>query len=298
MWLTIALAIESLFLIKSTLHFWNNAGSIGSYAMSLIFLWIVFYILLYVDSACRNGNRNWNRVRALKIWKKINDWWFPLDYHSQCRNFDTSKRYLFIVHPNPYNLGMIFGLGLHGGHSVLKKLNLLWMIPSIYLKIPILRDVLMWSGAVSQDNRNVVDLFNKGHSVALSPDGNKDSLRSKEDRLYVKMADDSIFNYALENGIEIVPVVIYGESELYNTTTSPKMECVRRFCFEKIGIPWPTIALGWYNTFLPKRKEIHIYIGSPVSAREKNDPQFKKKFYEVMKTLNSGLLDKPMELSE
>lgn len=178
------------------------------------------------------------------------------------------------------------------------ELNLLWMIPSIYLRVPVIRDFLMWAGAVAQNMNGVIDLMNRGHSVALCPDGNKDALRAKDDKLYVNQARNDIFQYATEKGIAVVPVLIYGESELYHSISNVWLDYFRKISIDKLGIPWPIVALGWYNTFIPKRSEVHVYIGTPVEARGRSFEMVKIEFYQTLRTLNSTEFDKAIEILE
>ena len=190
---------------------------------------------------------------------------------------------------------MLMGLGLHGDQETMTGLNLLWMAPSILLKIPGLRDFLLWSGAVDHDQGNLIDLMNRGHSVALCPNGMKDALMIEEDSICITKARQEIFSFACETGAELVPVLIYGEAELYTCKSGGMLDYFRMISLNKLGIPWPTIATGHMKTFLPKRKEFHIYIGTPTVARGKQPLAVMDEFYQSLETLNCTDLDKPIK---
>lgn len=296
MWLLLLIMIEVLFTFFCLKHLWVHAVSIGVFVNSILFLGILFYVLSYIDPASKRGNRNWEWFRRLKIWRFLWNWWFPISYHWQYHRFQRNAKYIFIVHPNPYNLGMFTGLGLHGDQETMTSLNLLWMAPAFLLKIPILRDVLLWSGTVDHDQGNLIDLMNRGHSVAMCPNGMKDALMIEDDSICISKARREIFAFACETGAELVPVLIYGEAELYSCKMGVGLlDCVRAFTLNKIGIPWPTLATGHMKTFLPKRKEFHIYIGSPTVARGKNADDVMDRFYSSLETLNCVDLDKPIK---
>lgn len=298
MWLLLLLICEWVAFISCLTHLWVHSLSIGIFVLSILFVGMLFYILSYVDPATKKGNRNWEWFRSLKMWRCIWNWWFPITYHWQYHRFEKKTRYVFIVHPNPYNLGMLMGLGLHGGQETMSGLNLLWMAPSILLRIPGLRDFLLWSGAVDHDQHSLIDLMNRGHSVALCPNGMKDALTIDKDAICITKAREEIFSFASETGAELVPVLIYGETELYDCPpTLPNLiVALRKFTLHKLGIPWPTLALGHMRTFLPKRgRELHVYIGSPTVAKGNKAQDVMDKFYNSLETLNCVDLDKPIK---
>jgi hypothetical protein len=284
-----------MFFVFCLKHFWVHSLSIGVFAISLIFVGMMCYVLSYVDPATTRGNRNWEWFRRLKMWRFLWSWWFPISYHWQYHRFQMNTKYVFIVHPNPYNLGMLMGLGLHGDQETMTSLNLLWMAPRILLKIPGLRDLLLWSGAVDHDQGNLVDLMNRGHSVALCPNGMKDALMIEEDSICITKARREIFSFACEMGAELVPVLIYGEAELYDCKSWGPLDYFRVISLNKIGVPWPTIATGHMKTFLPKRRELHVYIGSPTEALGKQPDAVMDEFYRSLETLNCTDLDKPIK---
>ena len=155
--------------------------------------------------------------------------------------------------------------------------------------------MLLWSGAVDHNQSNLIDLMNKGHSVALCPNGMKDALMIEEDSICISKARKEIFSFACETGAELVPVLIYGEAELYSCKTGGFLDYFREISLDRIGIPWPTIATGHMKTFLPKRKEFHIYIGTPTVARGKHADDVMGEFYASLDTLNCVDLDKPIK---
>lgn len=295
MWLLLLLLSEWVFAVRCVNHLWVHALSIGVFVNSILFLGMLFYVLSYVDPASKRGNRNWEWFRRLKMWRYLWTWWFPITYHWQYHRFQRNTKYIFIAHPNPYNLGMLMGLGLHGNQETMTGLNLLWMVPAFLLKIPILRDVLLWSGAVDHDQSNLIDLMNRGHSVALCPNGMKDALTIEEDSICINKARREIFSFASETGAELVPVLMYGEADLYSCKKGRVLDYLRSLSLSKIGIPCPTIAMGHMKTCLPKRRELHIYIGTPTKARGKDPDDVMAEFYASLDTLNCVDLDKPIK---
>ena len=173
MWLLILLILEWYILIK----LWN--------------IWFILigliYVLYIIDGAYLSGVRAWKHFRELKLWEKISpvNYYLPDGYDKVFGTENSERhRFIFMVVPNLTNAPLIWGFGLH--HGVFdEKLKIKYLLPKILFYLPIIRDVLMWSGAIGYDSETEMDtifeLINSGNSVAYSCNGMSDLFNHSND---------------------------------------------------------------------------------------------------------------------
>ena len=224
------------------------------YFMMTTVLFLVYFVVKYNDNDHTTGFRTWPwlRNRTLCGIKSVRH------YLGDKGAFDRDDRQmLFLVVGNQTNMGLIDGFCMHGGRF--KHLDLVVMLPSILFWIPLVRDALLWMGGVS-DRCDVLTLLRKGKSVVWCPSRMDDVVDPGE----VKVPEASIFEFAMKHKVPIVPVFISGEQRRY---TIPRLRGVQRWCYARIGWPFPFC-------FFPKRRDqlIDIQIGTPMDGSCYDNP--------------------------
>ena len=76
-----------------------------------------------------------------------------------------NKKYIFVVMPNACNMPLFWGFGLHGGRFA-PQIRLRYLLPRVLFYVPLLRDALMWTGAVAMRSHNPSE---SGESTTVSP---------------------------------------------------------------------------------------------------------------------------------
>ncbi len=272
----------------------------------------IMYLAFYVSWARWTGSRNWPWLRSLPVWSWISKWYFPLRYH--CAHWDKFKRYghsyLFVVHPNPYNLAIMVAFGAHGrGNAVIQRISPRVMVPTFLSYLPYVSDVLMWLGGTVHSEEGLKDLLNHNNSVVWCPSGMRDALGTNSRRtnhgssgsavdprgsssddlergseyVSVEPAPLSVFEFAVKYAeacrFSLVPVLMVGEEDLYTNHTSvlPKgWQDLQRAIFNRTGYPGPLVLTGSRGTCFPRRRPLHCYIGEPIdpsTVPEHEDPQ-------------------------
>lgn len=262
-------------------------------------LFTLVYILYWIDAAWITGSRAWHHLRKLPLWQRIS----PVKYYfsvADCNQgvfgSDTSPRmkYLFVVVPNATNAPLIWGFGLHAG-KISDKIRLRYLLPAVLFYVPLLRDFLMWSGAVAyypeKQWQTINDLLNTGHSVAYACNGMLDAF-SAHDReskeITVKTPPDQLFTFAKTERVSLVPVLVNGETERYVFAPAPTfVKTLQEFCERNWSYPFPML-------YTPTRQsQLHIQFCPTIQHHLYETPEeLKQEFIRCIKTANNTGADK------
>ena len=121
-------------------------------------------------------------------------------------------------------------------------------------------------------------LVEKKENLSIIPGGSLEMLEIKEQKsktLRIKLLNrKGIFRLALETGVQLVPCLTFGETELYSLYEPPKF--IREFLKQfEIILPLPSLASfkTWYN-LLTKGSDtpIKTYIGEPLKVEKIEKP--------------------------
>lgn len=258
----------------------------------------IIYVLYWIDGAWLSGSRAWKHFRTFTLWKHIS----PVKYYFSMTESNEKdgpfggarKKYLFVVVPNATNVPLIWGFGLHAG-VFSEKLCLRFLLPAVMFYVPLLRDFLMWCGAVAyfpgKQWQTINDLLNSGHSVAYACNGMADAF-SAHDRdskeLHVKTPPDQLFEFAKQEGVCLVPVVVSGETERYVFSPTPSfIVTLQQFCDRNWGYPFPLL-------FVPTRQsQVHLQFCATIQPHLYTETnEFKQEFIRCIKSANNTGADK------
>ena len=238
----------------------------------------MFWYML--DDSEQTGVRSWNSIRNLRIWNSSMN---PVDYTFINEKTSTSyikdQRKLYIVIGNVTNMGLIHGFGLHGG--VFKNLDICYALPWVLFKVPVLREFLMWTGAVSighlaHINDSIMSILDKGKALCVSINGMNGILHDKV--CEIDTIDDVLFEFLKSENIHAVPVLINNEHSRYSIYKSS----YHNFFIKTFGFPFPfffNLKLG--EDAPPK---LRIDIGVPVNVKRCNSiKDFNRLFFNQIK---------------
>ena len=160
------------------------------------FILFAYFAFKYFDHDEFTGNRAWPWLRSRGIGKSA------IELLVGRKPIDADKRYLFIVRGEcRTHLGLIYTFGFHGGYF--DHLDLVYLLPRAPFYVPLLRDVLLWSGAIAYPSQDplssILQLLKRGKAVAYHD---------------VDITDD-LLEFCMQNHIHIVPTSVSRESERY-----------------------------------------------------------------------------------
>mmetsp|Transcript_58352 Transcript_58352/g.190312 ORF Transcript_58352/g.190312 Transcript_58352/m.190312 type:complete len:317 (+) Transcript_58352:110-1060(+) len=88
----------------------------------------------------------------------------------------------------------------------------------VLFKLPVLREVLLWTGCVDAGGKTVDACLKAGLSLSVVPGGEREQLLAQRGPLecIVLKKRKGFVKYALRHGVALVPVYCFGEAQLYH----------------------------------------------------------------------------------
>lgn len=203
------------------------------FLLTLVFF--IYYGTLWMDGHETTGFRTWPACKRLG----------PLIRYTWADKRMDARRCLYVVTGNRSHLGMIAGFGLDAGNFP----NVCYMLPRGLFSVPLLRDVLLWTGAVS-DETDFLHLLERNWSVAVSYDAQD---------VEQGALDVSIFEYACEKRVPVVPVSIVGDEERF-WVWNPAHSRITRWCKQHLGWPFPFLVVPRRGASVKMRMEVGVPI--------------------------------------
>lgn len=238
------------------------------------FLVGLIYLLWYFDGKEYTGERRWDAFRSLRLWK----WMSPVDHVFPLKTdmSETSGKKL-IVFPNALTPStLIWGMGLHGGGTQFGDRAVHYIVPPIFMWIPLVRDVLMWSGAVTYSLHNpsksklnvMTHLLNHGRIVAYVPSNfyhlERDVESGPSEYSYPK---DNVLEYIVKDHVQVVPVYVQRETERYRIRMAdPRLNWIHTHTFKHLDYPFPMVY--WYKLYHPTKPHPIVVTFGPIMSGE------------------------------
>lgn len=227
----------------------------------LSFLFWMLYAATYFSRPDRTGYWRLNWVRSLAVWDWLGGGACRMQNARLLEEVQSTDRLLFVVAPNTTMIPLFWVFGLHG-QSVLQGLDVVYAVPRFLLLIPGLREILMISGAVADDETTIKTRLLKGDSVVMCPSGARAPLYTQvtsESR--VEEFSDDWAGFCINNGVKVAPVVFMGETARYQITRSSTLYQLQRTMHREIGYAMPVVFR--YDPRYP----VFTTISVPIDAR-------------------------------
>jgi len=258
------IVIFLLYLPHSTLY----------WPIPFVFIYFMFWYML--DDTETNGNRSWNLLRNLNFWQKkftAVEYFFG-DKKSIVEQSPNSRLVFVVVKGNLTNMALISGFGLHGG--MFQELDICYILPWVLFKVPILREIIMWTGAISGGkgsiSTSILTALNHGKSVCFAMNG-MNELTTINDEQTIPI---DLFEFAKLNKIKLVPVNIENECERYSIWKYPSLH---KFSLAMFGFPFPFIFFPKiFGEDPPPKVDIRIGIQTD-PLKYDNVKEFSKHFF-------------------
>jgi hypothetical protein len=216
-----------------------------SIAISLI------YTLWYLDGREYTGERHWPAFRRFPLWR----WLSPVRYVI-ANEVDLEEQLgpkhqrLYVLLPGNTYFSVLWGIGLHGGRLPPKMSERLhWMVPPLLMAVPLLRDILLWSGAVTYHERKhplsdvLLGLLNANRSVCYCPAQYANTVREGPTTAGLS---EQMLGFAREHGTQLVPILVTGERQRYHVVETPTVLRVQRWTLLHCGYPFPMLVFARY----------------------------------------------------
>ena len=140
-----------------------------------------------------------------------------------------------------------------------------------YHYFPVIGDIIRHLGSIPSDSNSITKTLQKGESVSVMLGGVREMLTAegKHIKLYIRNRT-GIFRIALETGTPLVPVLTYGENEVFPRSNewwaTELNNLLHSYTGMAIGIPtWKTLQ-NWFELSYRPLKPIVTHVGSPIPA--------------------------------
>jgi len=215
--------------------------------------------------------------RSLRWWTWFRDY-FPISLHKTV-DLDPSKTYVFGYHPHG-----IIGLGAFcnfateatGFSNLFPGIHLRLLTLATNFKIPFYGFYLTALGICDASQESCHAILNKGNgnSLMLVLGGAKESLDARPGVFHITLKDRKGFvKIALQHGSSLVPVISFGETDVYDQVDNPEGSRLRfwqNLLQQKMGFAIPLVkGRGVFNYrlgLLPQRKPIRSIVGAPIEV--------------------------------
>ncbi|KAI5285012.1 diacylglycerol O-acyltransferase 1 [Ascosphaera aggregata] len=259
------------------------------------------YILLFSDTAT-NGNLTLRSefFRSLWIWRYFGNY-FPAKLH-QSAVLPPTRKYIFGYHPHGIiSHGAFVGFGTDGlGFSRLFPgiTNTLLTLDSNF-HLPFYREYALSLGLASVSRESCENILSKGgyngegmgRAVTIVVGGARESLEAQPHNLRLILKRRKGFvKLAVRTGADLVPVLAFGENELYEQVRKdehPYMHRAQLLVKKLMGFTVPLFhARGVFNYdvgMMPYRRPLNIVVGRPIQVEqaehEQPDPEYVDKLH-------------------
>jgi len=210
-----------------------------------IVIFFIVYVWWYLDGKEYTGESRFDGLRKLHFWKHLS----PVSVSAPVQNLTNQTRQLYVFHNCSTITPLFWSMGLHGTVAdafFAKNHPIHYMVPPVYMWIPLLREFLKWTGGVTWSKYNtehtrdtvVTDLLQNGRSIAYSPSDYTGFLKGDIEIGYPDMPSDEVLSYCIQNKVKIIIVNVRHEKDRYAML---KMLSVQNWIYKKIGHFFPVL---------------------------------------------------------
>ncbi len=212
---------------------------------------------------------------------KVSSIWFPNQeeyiqtfakkmFQVQVKGVIKKQPYILCFHPHgAFSVSYFFhrmtnftDWPLRGGKSCVLR-YLYWL--------PFGEEILDSLGAVSNRYMNMKKVLEGGETLSVIPGGIREMYETQKGRIRVKIRERSgIFRLAIETKTSLVPVITYGENELYELSHHPYVTSMQNVLFKYdciLPIPsWKTIQSWLHFIMGVQQTPLVTVIGEPIEV--------------------------------
>jgi 1-acyl-sn-glycerol-3-phosphate acyltransferase len=215
-------------------------------------------------------------LRSVPIWRWLAEY-FPIKLQKTCE-LDPSQSYIFVCHPHGvigFGTWLNFGMNATGFLEKFPGLRVHLLGASAWFWIPIIREWTMLHGFGNVAKKAVLGMLRRGGSVAINVGGARESLDARPSTFRLQLRQRQGFvRCALSTGAHLVPVISFGENEVYTVYVLPKNSLVRRLQDGITSLTGSTlplfVGLPWLP-LLPRSSPIVTVIGEPIEVEKKDE---------------------------
>lgn len=146
--------------------------------------------------------------------------------------------------------------------------------------LPFGKELLEKVNVVGSNYESMKGVLDEGQSLTVCLGGVKEILYTETNRMKLSIKNKrGVFKLALETGTPLVPVISYGENELFEILDTPWLRPIQSIFIQYgLYIPIPTMksCKTWFGIpWEPLKNPIHTVVGSPIKVNQVTGPSDK-----------------------
>lgn len=249
-------------------------------------IYVACYLML--DDAPKCGKRFLPALRRRKFWRHFASY-FPVKL-TRTAELDPARNYLFGYHPHGIiSIGALcnFATNATGFNELFPGIDIRLLTLAMNFKVPLFRELLLGLGineaGADSCRRNLTR--GPGASIMLVVGGARESLSTKPGHLDVVLENRKGFvKMALKTGASLVPVISFGENDIYGIYHNDSMFKWQLKMQKKLGFAVPMFfgkalaggllhrVFGLNVGVMPLRVPIHSVVGKPIDVEKDTNP--------------------------
>ncbi|KAM7183537.1 Diacylglycerol acyltransferase domain containing protein [Naviculisporaceae sp. PSN 640] len=256
-------------------------------------LLIPYLLHILLSKAATDGKLRFRseRFRRMKAWKHFADY-FPAKLH-KTHDLPPTRKYIFGYHPH--------GIISHGGFAAFatEALGFSEKFPGITnslltldsnFRIPIYREYILSLGIRSVSKESILNTLTQGgpnnegmgRAVTIVIGGARESLEAQPGTMHLVLAERKGFiKLAIRTGADLVPVLAFGENDLYDQVspkTHPNLRRLQMYALRTLKFTLPFLhGRGIFNYdvgLMPYRRPLNIVVGKPIKVAQAKEGTF------------------------
>ncbi|KAH7641153.1 2-acylglycerol O-acyltransferase 2-A isoform X1 [Dermatophagoides farinae] len=251
------------------------------YYLSLIYLgWWIFD-----QETPVRGGRRWHWFRRLPMWRWFAEY-FPVKL-IKTTDLPADRNYIFGMHPHGilcFSHFVNFGTEGTNFSQLFPGITPHLITLNFQFLMPLQREQFSLTGACSASKESLEFILSKkkgtGNAVGLIIGGAREVLDTIPNTMILTLKKRRGYaKVALENGASLVPVISFGENELYQTMHHEEMTIGRKIQEKlyKLLTFTPPLFLGrgifqYSFGIMPFRKEVFTVVGRPIFVEKTPHP--------------------------
>ncbi|KAK1829864.1 DAGAT-domain-containing protein [Podospora conica] len=250
-------------------------------------LLVPYLLYMLLSDAATDGRLRFRseRFRRLPIWGFFADY-FPARLH-KTHDLPPTRKYIFGYHPH--------GIISHGAFSAFatEALGFADKFPGITnslltldsnFRIPLYREYILSLGIMSVSKASITHILSRGgrngegmgRAVTIVVGGARESLEAQPGTLHLVLAERKGFiKLAVRTGADLVPVLAFGENDLYEQVGPEEHPWLRRaqmYALRTLKFTLPFLhGRGIFNYdvgLMPYRRPLNIVVGRPIKVTQ------------------------------
>ncbi|EQC42494.1 hypothetical protein SDRG_00227 [Saprolegnia diclina VS20] len=240
---------------------------------------IALYLPTYLNGAHRKvtpatGGKQWTSLRNHGMWNLMCEY-LGLEIVRE-EALDATKQYIFAYHP--HGILILSRLSYYAGNfdALFPGIHARVLAATPMFYVPLGREICLWLDAVDASRATAQKVLDNKLSIIVYPGGSKEIFQtnpnSKETVLVLNHRLGFI-KLAIKNGVELVPIFVFGEKWMYNMWNPPKSVTEAFLTYLKVPM---LLFWGRFCTWMPyqftgKRKFGVVY-GKPIPVQQSDNP--------------------------